>query len=364
MSTSFFKNIAVTYWTAQIYNDTTGDIRCEIDEEFTSPLVDAASNYVCSVERMELSGNNIFFYNANSDSTNVINPRISTFKKCCVLYFLDSSLQINSSVFEMYIYGSYSSLGSLIDSMNYWKRVPDDNGHTMEWMNFSLTTDGKIRMVIQNPYTSIADEDEQFPQDSEVTYRFGDADTGLVLMFSSPTMASIFGLPRTFTGDDYDPELWFNTFSDVTWFDDLAFQTKSSRVDCGVIPTMIQLRSTLPFESDQVSSTKTNIVTDFNIVANSASSFNLTNFGNTKRADAVPMSVDKLEGEGVSLGMGSMIIYTPAERRWLNFSAPIPIYQIRLWVELVFNDPDQVNVYFIPPGGKFSIKLGLYLREN
>src|SRR5688572_11969035 len=301
MSTSFFKNIAVTYWTAQIYNDTTTNMRCEIDEEFTSPLVDAASNYVCSVERMELSGNNIFFYDCESDTENLINPAISTTKKCSLIYFCDSSLDRNATIYTMCIYGSYSSLGSLVDSLNYWKRQADENTHTLEWMLFSVTTDGKIRMVIQTPYIPIIGDDEE-----TVEHTFGHPASGIVLMFSSSTLASIFGLPQTVSGDEDDAETWFNSYSDLTYYGDLCFQNKSSRIDCGIIPTMIQLRSTLPFESDQVSSTKTNIVTDFNIVANSASDFSLVSANQTKLSDTdLPMNVSILQSQGLSLGNGS-----------------------------------------------------------
>ena len=359
---SFFKNIAVTYWTAQIYNDTDEDMRAEIDEEFTSPLVDAASNYVCSVERMELSGNNIFFY--DTSNLNTYNVALSSVYPCSFIYFLDEDYDTSNTAYTMSIYSNYSSLGSLIESMNSWKRFPDFHNNTGEWLNFSLSSDGKIRVILQNEYITIDDEGKDPEVYSSNFWRFNRTN-GIVMAFSDPKLASIFGLPHTIDAIKYpNPKIWFEAFSNLTPYLDMCFETKSSRVDCGNIPTMLQLRSTMPFESDQVSSTKTNIVTDFNIVANSDANFVLTPKGTTIGTNlTVKQNLDYLASDAIGMGMGSMIIYTPNERRWLNFSAPLPIYNVRLWVELISNDPDETNVYYIPPGGKFSIKLGLYLRD-
>jgi hypothetical protein len=349
MSGSFFKNIAVTYWTAQIYNNTEEDMRAEIDEEFSSPLVDAASNYVCAVERMELSGNNIFFYNVNTDTDANLD---TDGRKYVCIYFLNSDMSTVTAPYTLYLYGSYYSLGSLIDSLNYWCQVDDESlllvPNPAPWLKFSLTGDGKIRVYLDSTLT---------------TNKFGQNANGLVIAFSSAQLASIWGLPEDLTFLGLTPKTWFDTYSGYTPYDTQCFETLTSRIDCGIIPTMVHLRSSLPFESDQVSSAKTNIVTDFNIVPGSSSGYQITSGTNTTVSPGLALPMMQLKNSDLSLGCGGMLIYTPMERRWLNFSAPIAIYNIRLWIELIFNDPDTTLVYNIPPGGKFSIKLGLYLRD-
>lgn len=353
---SFFKNIAVTYYTAQIYNSTLEDMKAEIDEQFSSPLLDAASNYVCAVERMELSGNNIFFYSVDQDEDGRVYDK-SIQRYSTQIHFLSSDLK--SSYYDLYLYGGYASLGSLIDALNNWKNRQDDSGNTGDWFVFTLTGDGKIRITIDTLQT-----DSRWGKD-------------LIISFDSDRLASIFGLPAQPTGNCSD---WFIKYSELTWFDNLAFQTKSSRVDCGIIPTLLQLRSTLPFESDQVSNAKANIVTDFNIVPGSGADFSPYDAQrfNEKTAELEDMltvidkektefQVEAFKYSAISQGVGGMLIYTPNERRWLNFSAPIPIYYIRMWVEIIKNDPDEQDSftqYKIPPGGKFSIKLGFYLRDT
>lgn len=354
---SFFKNIAVTYYTAQIYNDTLEDMKAEIDEQFSSPLLDAASNYVCAVERMELSGNNINFYSPDQDDDAIQDDDGRWYT---VINFLDSDLI--TSHYTMFIYGSYSSLGSFISALNNWKLRQDSANATMPWLTFSLTGDGKILIMIDS---KTADP------------RFG---IDLLLKFSSAKVASIFGLPMDPATDTtitpvINARNWWHKYSEYTPYDDLAFQTKSSRIDCGIIPTMLQLRSTLPFESDQVSNAKANIVTDFNIVPGAAAEYSIGNYyDNYNQISTTTTDIENqdfimqgIKSSGLSQGCGGMLVYTPNERRWLNFSAPIPIYYIRMWVELVTNDPDvsdDSTRYKIPPGGKFSIKLGFYLRDT
>ncbi len=349
MSASFFKNIAVTYWTAQIYNSTLEGKQAVIDEEFSSPLVDAASNYVCAVERMELSGNNIFFYNVDTDPQR---EEDNSGRNYVTIYFMNSDLSTATAPYTLYLYGSYYSLGSLIDSLNYWCQIDDESldlvPNPAPWLKFSLTADGKIRVFL----------------DSSKTFnKFGQNIDGLVIAFSSNQLASIWGLPADLTSLGLTPQTWYSTYSGYTPYGAQCFETLTSRIDCGIIPTMVHLRSSLPFESDQVSSAKTNIVTDFNIVPGSSAGYQIVTSDNTTVNDNLTLAMTQVKGTDLNLGCGGMLIYTPLERRWLNFSAPIAIYTIRLWVELIYNDPDTTLLYNIPPGGKFSIKLGLYLRD-
>lgn len=349
---SFFQKLAVTYWTDQVYNDTSESIEATMEVQFPTPLIDSASNYICAVERLELSGNGIYFYTPDLDDE-ADDDKFGFGKYSTSIIVTDSS---DVPLYIYYIFGSFYNLAELLEYLNDWgTNVYDSGENNFAGLTWKLSLGGKIIIDIEN------EKDE-----SDNNYEFGTS-SGIKIAFTSDVLATIFGLPKD--PSNYTAKKWFQVFSDITAAGPYRFQTISSRLDVGIIPTMIQLRSNLPFESDQVSQAKTNIVTDFNIVANTSTGIGYTisptrqNQG--ERVD--PFSGDSFTSQPasgtISQGCGSMIVYNPPERRWLNFSAPIPIYYIRLWVELVYNNPDEVRKVSLPPGGKFSIKLGFYLRN-
>jgi len=355
---SFFKNIAVTYWTSQIYNDGLEDIEASIEEIFSTPLIDSASNYVCAVERMELSGNGIFFYDSETDADATYQNLFDAYGSQINVIDTDGAI-----VYTYVVFGSFHNLVDLLEYLNDWGAHVYSNGDSLlpQWI-WKLNSGGKICIDIQNnkkPSGNIPVQNEMY---------FG-SEAGLMLQFDSEIIASIFGLPQNPIGSGYNSDSWYKTFSNITPAGRYRFQTKTSRLDVGIVPTMIQLRSNLPFESDQVSQTKTNIVTDFNIVAETNAGVNYTyvedpqEMGEANGAFSGTNYVTEPSSTSNNVGMGSMIVYNPPERRWLNFSAPVPIYTVRLWAEIIYNNPDESRRVVIPPGGKFSIKLGFYLRQ-
>lgn len=353
---SYPGNIAVTYWSEQVYNDTTEDILASFETSLEIPLVRQASKYVCAIERMELSSGCIPFYEVDDDpdasEINVLTLLPENFHeylqnehkiKAVWIYILGENFK---DIFvSIPIFGRYYGLAPLIESINnelIRQKVGDKYG-------FYLEPGGQISVSYLKD-VSEADEQYAFPN--------------IALSFSSDILASIFGLPTEPVQLFERSEDWYFNYSEWTPFGPNKFMTKTSRIDCGQIPSLVLLRSNLPLQSDQSGQAKVNIVTDFNIVG-SYSSSSTTDFI-VQTDESKPINL--MHYDDFRSGFGStwtnnsngMIIYTPAERRWLNFSAPVPIVSIRFWIEYVTNDGTRVEA-MIPPGGKFSLKLGLYL---
>ena len=124
-----------------------------------------------------------------------------------------------------------------------------------------------------------------------------------------------------------------------TWY------SKYPRFDCGDEIDHIRLVSNLDLVSDNLGQAKTNIVTD---VAN-------------------PTSVSGSASSGLNPTYGytfsqrQKLMYVPYQRRFLNFSSPVPIQILRISCEYVRSDGTS-SIIKIPRGGNFSIKLGFYKR--
>lgn len=101
----------------------------------------------------------------------------------------------------------------------------------------------------------------------------------------------------------------------------------------------ITIKSNLNLVSDTIGQEKTNIVTDLSVPSNLSAASD-GSFGYSAR--------DK-------------IIYTPSERRYLNFNSTAPIQVLRLYCE--YNSPDGTKrLVKLPPGGVFNIKLAFFHR--
>lgn len=351
---SFFKDLNVTYWTNTLYNDSDIDINATMEESFNNPLIDVASNYVCAIERMEISGNAIPFYDVDTDismNTNGQNNVKTTnvdvgdgtsdsviYTNIYINFGSGAAIDVINAVYVYTVVGKFYSLQDLITYLQlHGDSTSNPNGGVDTYGKFSLGSDG---CIIYQLYENF---DYYFNYSS-------------CIQFDSPTLASIFGLPLRNT----IAHLWFGTYSQFSF--DLwpqQFKTKYSRIDAGNIPSTIQLGSNLPFESDQVNTAKTNIATDF---ALAYSSTNSTSY-QFETENQYGYRKNIINGYSWSFNNGGMIIYNPNERRWLNFSAPTPISQIRLSVLYITNDGTSTQVK-LPPGCKFSIKIGFYKKEK
>jgi len=120
------------------------------------------------------------------------------------------------------------------------------------------------------------------------------------------------------------------------------------RFDTGDLCEHVRIVSNLMLVSDTSGQAKTNIVTDVGAI----SSYSTSHAG--------------LPGNGgqttFSLSQRQKLCYQPAQRRWLNFAAPVALTYISIWAEYVRPDGESVTIS-LPRGAMFAIKLGFYYRQ-
>ncbi len=352
MSGGFFKDLDVTYWTNSIYNADDADMDAVMEETLETPLVDNALNYVCAIERLEISGNGIPYYDVSLDDdklTNAMDPRPYTqiqLRWSAAPGIVQATWTLQSRYYTLQdLIQELTNIGETGNFMD----APHQNDDIGTW---SLGSGGTI----------------DFTLSVNAVQNLGFLWDNVYFLFTSETLASIFGLPA-------DPPVivGYGTTYGMGDFCDSAggykFRTKYSRIDAGNIPSIIQVRTNLPFESDQVNSARTNIATDFALAAASSISYNYIVPTNiyphpTTIGANINYPSPVIGNYGWSFNNGGVILYNPNERRWLNFSAPTPVTAIRIWVEYVLNDGETVRIVPLPKGCKFSIKLGFYKKEN
>lgn len=101
----------------------------------------------------------------------------------------------------------------------------------------------------------------------------------------------------------------------------------------------ITIKSNLNLVSDTIGQEKTNIVTDLSVPANLSAS----------------------SDGGYAYSARDKLIYTPSERRYLNFNSTAPVQVIRLYCE--YTSPDGAKrMVKLPHGGVFNIKLAFFHR--
>jgi hypothetical protein len=327
---NYFSQINVEYWAGTTYNSGYGansEKDCTIEEQLAIPLVEEADKYVCAVERMEVSGNGIYYYSTYLD------PEAVDYKVKFTIY--EKDLLEWETLKAMDFTGQFYSLINVIQALNELleeQNMSDD-------FSFEIHRSGQISFNISK--TS--------------TYEFPDISIG----FKSARLSSLFGLPvlPTVITTLYPTNAaWYAANSGHTLYPDTEFITPYSRIDAGIIPTILLLRSNLPFFSDQSSSEKVNIVTDLSISGNFGVGHNWVY--STDSETWIQDSYSTSEN-----GYGCLIQYIPQERRWLNFSSPIPITNIRLWIDVVYAD-SSVERLTLPPGCRFTVKLGLWARQH
>lgn len=359
---AFFKDLSVTYWSNSIYNASNNSIDAEMNEDYNQPILDSAGNYVCAIERLEVSGNNLPFYDVNTDPESLQEFAISGLPyKRSTIYLVDDTLDIDSGLtIVFHLSGTYYSLQHILDELNEFNLINDpiisDTEPPTQSIYWFLDSGGCIGVQILN----------SSPNDWISNLNFGKVG----FYFDSNILASIMGLPKVADVTISD-KTYYSKYSqyDVS-HQYMRFKTKSSRIDAGIIPSLIQIRTNLPLESDQSGSARYNIATDFSLIQGSSasSSYATQNLQIAYEAGLdTPATFNALVpvsgGTSWSFNVGGMILYVPNERRWLNFNSMSAIYSVRIWVEYVLSNGTVAKLQ-IPPGGKFSIKLGFYMKNN
>lgn len=115
------------------------------------------------------------------------------------------------------------------------------------------------------------------------------------------------------------------------------------RWDIGDMIDHIRLVSNLDLVSDTVGQARTNIVTDVAVPS------------------SISQSIVGISSENYSINQRQKLNYTPFERRYLNFSSPVPIQTIRVYAEYVLSDGSSYIIN-LPRGASFSVKFGFYYR--
>src|SRR6478736_6554208 len=110
---SYFKDLNVCYWQGATYNNTNENKQAMIDIDLGLPLLDEASNYVCAVERLELSGNNIAYYDSEQDT--FLYPGDAGNNTVMILGL---ALNRNIPEVEISVLGKFFSLPDLIQELN------------------------------------------------------------------------------------------------------------------------------------------------------------------------------------------------------------------------------------------------------
>ena len=358
---SYFKDLRVCYYTNTIYNDQLDAINAEMDESYNQPIIDNANNYVCAIERLEVSSNALPFYDVQSDpeaKTSIVHGQ--TTKYVTISMFDSGEDDASFGTLKWNLYGTYFSLQHLIDDLNEYTLnfyYTTFDGIKQQAIYFSLDAGGCICVQILNSFINA----------SITGFNFAFSK----FIFSSSILASIFGLPKPIITNRLI-ESTLDYYTKYSQYDGsgeyLKFKTRTSRIDAGNIPAIIQVRTSLPLESDQINTAKFNIATDFSLTQASSVSTSYTLDKNTPVTDVPEITpklsyINKVNGMGWNFNVGGMILYQPNERRWLNFNSSSPIFNIRIWIEYVTQDGTIAKVK-LPYGCKFSIKLGFYQKEN
>lgn len=279
-----------------------GFIDAEDMTDYNVPLVEKASDYVCAIERMELSLNGIPFFDGTTIPYEAITIRS----------------RLNGALFgtRLITNNAYSlpDLLTLLSNYSY----PDPNNLPLGTfrMIFSLGDTGAIRLdLVGTDFTNVQVE---FPRRLNLILGLT---TNLVYQ---PNIAA--PNQRTFM------------FSSIP------------RLDMGDDLQRIVITSNLPTNSDSIGNVRLPVLTDIGIETGSRYNSNLVQNGYFYTNNSWNMALrDKL-------------IYIPNERRFLDLIGDFPITNVQIGVYYVNLDGTHKKVQ-LPFGGIFTVKIGFYLKQ-
>lgn len=263
-----FARLNTTYWSKTLYNPNETLLDADINDTFTINLLQSMNDWVCTVERLELTTNAIPFFDGEYE---------------------DEQITVNGVVEGDLTTLKAYSLQDLITKLNQMA-----NGRVVWEVDAVGFVTIRRRVDVGG--------DIIIPSSLNHILGLGDGR----LPHGTPSMSS--KTPRFGIGDQLQH---------------------------------IQLRSNMNLVSDTVGQTKSNIVTD--IAVNNNFTANVGGGNNWSY-----LNRDKL-------------VYTPQQRRWLNFNASSPLQVLRIFAEYVRPDGESRMVK-LPRGGIFAIKLGFYQR--
>ncbi len=275
-------------------------------QQYPSPIINKASDYVCSVERMEININGVPFYDGTGESL---------------------TTTLGGNTLDLSTIRAYS----LVDLLSNLDILLKTSGVSEFFsLNFELNTEGFVLL------THLAVIDFGMGLDALWSDLFGILD-----MTEAPRLNNIFG---------------FHDFEGVA---DLANNTLTlasvvPRMDCGDQLSFLRLTTNLPTVSERIGQSTGGVLTDFYISKNIGSSVNYNTFEPANPSQA-----------GASLGYSprQKVLYVPEVRRFLRLRGSRPIDEILLSCEFV--RPDGTSAIIpLPLGCEFTCKLGFWNLLN
>lgn len=296
-----FARLQTLYWTKSLTNTNTDGthIDADLNETFTSNLLDEADDYVIAVERFELSLNSVPYYDGSFNQES-----IQIFAAAD-----DPNDPLVAAVQTIAIDGLIAySLNDVIVKLNeiVGNAQPENGVNPAALMNLEFELD----------------------QEGIVTCsRTANHDQYKIKL--PPKLIYVIGV--------HDDANYSKQLLTSRWKSDLP------RISMGDELEHIRISSNLNLVSDTVGQAKTNVVTDLSVPSAIGSS----------RSGAT---------YGYSWSPRDKLIYTPqGERRYLNFNSSAPVQVIRMFVEYIQPDGTERKVS-LGTGGVFNIKLGFYKR--
>lgn len=291
----------VFYLTLQTTNlDSADPVEAKVDESFQTPILYGAENYVCAVERFSVHLNGVPFYDGTGEQIQVIYTDEGQPPVVLSYYPLDAT--------------QAASLADLMAQLfaNRGDSVHDGGGdNPFDLFNAAVDPEGRVTLTIGDTFADVT-----------ATYQLSFA--------LAPKLIQIVGSASIFP----DPIPQGSSVISVT--------SDFPRFDIGDAVRRIRVSSNLPVISDIVGQSRTNIITDLDVVKSFSTS-----------AD------DSGTVESFSYSPRQRVEYLPFERRFLNMRSGRPIENITVNCEYV--DPFGISrPIVLPLGCSFSIKIGFW----
>ena len=374
---TFYRDINTKYFTKQIANlskledletvrivdgtyTSTVDPRKQyqsalIEQRFKSPLLESGKEWLCAVERFEVSLNGIPFYDNEQEVGFVGTPNLygPVAGKIHVVNVVAGVVAAPIPLLRK----AYS-LPDLILAINEAIDAAYENGHLpphlplptgiagTTGLEFALLPDGKVSYTV-NEAGAIG-----FPQNwAETRY-----------LHIPPLMLGILGIlisdlkgAGTNAGQipPIDPPIPAPGISAV--WRSIAV-SREPRWDCGSFADHIRIYSNIGTNSDNVNNAQANIITDLSIA--SSEQFNSSLTFNTD-----PITDFKHSLDGSSFAPRQKAVYAPARLRWVNIDDPSPMIDITINARYVLTDGVTEKDILLPVGCVFGMKIAFYSRS-
>ncbi len=307
------------YVTLSLVNDGTNGsetVDAVIDQYYNSDIIDKCSNYVCAVERLEISLNAIPFYDNEQPSLEGVEEKIEIYS----LALADDNTVVTGSLQMQWKAYSLQNLFDTIYNVNIPLGMDLASqsllGYTIR-LKLSIDSTGYIFIEIET---------------------VGQPDGGGGLNFHDIRIKFPAYLNYIFGFSERQQD--FANFNNQNYM-----QSYFPRFDLGDDLNHIVIVTNLPTISDQVGTAIQLCLTDFapQTVYDTSLSYNN----------------GRLINNGVTLNTRQRAIYNPNERRYLDMISNIALRSLLVKAYYV-NAFGENKIIKLPIGGTFNIKLGFY----